>query len=303
MSKPAFSYEQQLDLLKSRGLEVTDEPFAYHCLKHHNYYRLSAYRYPFTERGNPDRFLNGVTFKQIWELYCFDRELRQMVIEGCKRVEISVRSRWAYEVGKQLGPQSYENKKYFTNFSRHHQSLVKLDEEILRSREDFIAHYKRNYPDKRPEVWVAVEVASFGTVSNFLKHTNPPRIRQDIADTYELDEKVFCSLFHHLSVLRNTAAHHSRIWNRRFVVTFKLPRKKPTYLYPNFHDNPKGENGNKRKIYNTLVLLNHLMRIIEPSGDWSNRLVILLGKLPSNLLPDMGFPTDWKTRPMWCSHL
>ena len=107
MSKPARTYQEQLDLLKSRGLSVPDEPFALHCLAHLNYYRLSAYRFSFTVPGNPDQFRPGATFTQLWELYHFDRTLRSMVLEACKRVEISVRSRLAYEIGHQLGPLAY----------------------------------------------------------------------------------------------------------------------------------------------------------------------------------------------------
>ena len=56
MTKPAKTYQEQLNTLKSRGLAVSDEPFAIHCLKHHNYYRISAYRFPFTVSGK----LHGV---------------------------------------------------------------------------------------------------------------------------------------------------------------------------------------------------------------------------------------------------
>jgi len=69
--KPALTYEQQIELLKSRGLTILDEAFAKHCLAHFNYYRLSAYRRPFTEPGNYDRFRAGVTFDDLWALYCF----------------------------------------------------------------------------------------------------------------------------------------------------------------------------------------------------------------------------------------
>lgn len=84
MIKPALTYPQQLERLKERGLLVPDEPEALHVLAHHNYYRLSAYRFPFTVPGQPDRFQQGVTFTQLWELYQFDRTLRHLVLEGCK---------------------------------------------------------------------------------------------------------------------------------------------------------------------------------------------------------------------------
>ena len=91
-SKLPTTHAQQLALLQSRGLAVPDEPFALHCLKHHNYYRLSAYRFTITETGNPDKFLPGMTFDHLWGLYCFDRNLRLLVTEAVKRLEISTRS-------------------------------------------------------------------------------------------------------------------------------------------------------------------------------------------------------------------
>jgi len=54
------TYLEQLQILKNRGLGVTDEAGALHILEHHNYYRLSAYRFPLTEHDNPDRFLPGL---------------------------------------------------------------------------------------------------------------------------------------------------------------------------------------------------------------------------------------------------
>ena len=127
MSKPAETYQQQLDRLKSRGLIVPNESFALHILEHHNYYRLSAFRFPFTPPADPDQFLPGTTFDQLWNLYHFDRGLRQLVMEGCKRVEISVRSRWAYELGHQLGPLAYLDNQHFADALIHARTLIKLD--------------------------------------------------------------------------------------------------------------------------------------------------------------------------------
>jgi len=53
---------------------------------------------------------------------------------------------------------------------------------------------------------------------------------------------------HHLSTLRNLCAHHSRLWNREFTFTFKLPRQRPKILIGSL--NPK----QPRRMYNTLVM-------------------------------------------------
>ncbi|MCM3342019.1 hypothetical protein M3650_26185 [Paenibacillus sp. MER TA 81-3] len=41
--KPPATYEQQLNILKSRGLNVNNEDMAVRTLQRINYYRLSAY--------------------------------------------------------------------------------------------------------------------------------------------------------------------------------------------------------------------------------------------------------------------
>ena len=58
-NKPPRTYAEQLEILKNRGLVVVDEPQALHCLEHHNYYRLSAYRFPLTVLGNPEGIALG----------------------------------------------------------------------------------------------------------------------------------------------------------------------------------------------------------------------------------------------------
>jgi abortive infection bacteriophage resistance protein len=299
MSKPPKLYQEQLAIFVSRGLQIPDESFALHCLAHHNYYRLSAYRFPFTIPGNPDQFTSGVTFEQIWDLYCFDRGLRLLVLEACKQIEISVRSRLAYELGLRLGSLSYIESKHFRDPKIHGRTLAKLNEEMRRSQETFIKHHQVNLAMPWPPIWVVIEVASFGVISSLLDQLELPSLRQAIADTYQLDERTFCSLFHHLSVLRNTSAHHNRIWNRKFVVTFQLPRKKPAHLWANFSTHPKHGIGRARKLYNTLVLLVYLLLIIEPQTTWPQRLLQHLQSLNPALIPDMGFPDDWQFRPIW----
>ena len=53
------------------------------------------------------------------------------------------------------------------------------------------------------------------------------------------------------------------------------------------------------KIHDTLVLLIHLTTCIEPDTDWPARLISLLRSLDPALIPEMGFPTDWQSRPLW----
>jgi len=93
-TKPPLSIEQQIELLKSRGLEIPDHEQAAHYLYHLNYYRLSGYMLPFQE-GTEHHFQAGTTFEHVLNLYLFDRKLRLLLMDAIERIEVSVRTPWA----------------------------------------------------------------------------------------------------------------------------------------------------------------------------------------------------------------
>ncbi len=292
-NKPPKTYLEQLEILKNRGMDVKDEGKAIHILEHHNYYRLSAYRFPFVEKSNPDRYLPGTTFEDLWSLYCFDRGLRQLVNEACKRVEISVRARWAYVLGHAYRPQAYKDPANFRDHPLHTRQLATLDEELNRSDEVFVTHYRNKYGMNRPPIWAACEVMSFGLLSRFYTNIRRDRDKKQIAQTYQLSIDSLKSLLEHTVYLRNLCAHHSRLWNRRFTVTVALPTSRPPALIPNF--SPTQD----RRLYNSLVLLIHMLQIIEPDSHWPLRLMDHIRRLDPKLIPNMGFPTDWQLLPIW----
>lgn len=66
---------------------------------------------------------------------------------------------------------------------------------------------------------------------------------------------------HHLTIVRNTSAHYSRVWNKKFTVDFSLPNF-PKELNEKF--NPLS----KKYIYNTLVMCEYMMNIISGDSSW-----------------------------------
>lgn len=291
--KPPINHKQQLEKLKSRGLVISDESFALHCLEHHNYYRLSAYRFPLAVQGNPDQFLPKTTFEDLWGLYNFDRQLRLLVVEAVKRLEISVRSRWAYILALSAGPLAYE---YFANFSnqpRHTSDMEILDKELSRSKEDFVKHYSQKYKMPRPPIWAVCEIMSFGLLSRFYENIKLDKIRKDIAATYDLSPIVLKSLLEHSVYIRNLCAHHARLWNRLLTITVTLPKHKPQDIVKSLNS------AEDRKIYNTLVLLAHILNIVEPANHWTNRVRALIHSQRFLVVQHMGFPSDWESRPIW----
>ena len=90
-NKPAFNLEEQLDLLKSRGLDIPQPERALHYLKFIGYYRLSGYCLFYQEKPSHS-FKHGTTFDAVLDLYIFDRQLRLLVMDAMERIEVAVRA-------------------------------------------------------------------------------------------------------------------------------------------------------------------------------------------------------------------
>lgn len=73
---------------------------------------------------------------------------------------------------------------------------------------------------------------SLGQLSRWYDNLKPMPTRRAIADVYGVDEKVLGSWLRHISLVCNTCAHHSRLWNREFTITPRLPRSRPAGLAP-----------------------------------------------------------------------
>ena len=289
------SYADQLAILEGRGLSVTDKAEALHWLSHLNYYRFKLYASVFWVPGQA-RYAEGTSIDDVLWVYRFDQGLRELVLSAIKCVEVSVRSRLAYEIGHRSGPLAHLDTCHFRHVDRCIEMLNGLRSELRRSREDFLTPYKPTESIGNIPVWVAIEVASFGVISKMLSGQAAASLRQAVADTYAMDERVLCAAMHHLNVVRNTAAHHGRLWNRRFNIELSLPRKKPAGLWITF-----AHGDDRNKVYNTLVILLHMIRAIDSSSSLPSRVRQHLESLPVALRHHTGIPLGWEELPMWCS--
>ena len=289
--KPATTHAQQVALLRQRGMAVDEPSAAEFYLQHLNYYRLGAYWLPFEADHATHTFRRGTRFADVLNLYVFDRELRLLVLDAIERLEVSVRSQWAYHTAHLHGPHAHLDSGLAFNVNYWRGNLEKLTVEVDRSDEVFIKHLKATYNEPLPPVWAVCEVMSLGLLSRWYNNLKPMPTRRAIAATYGLDEKVLESWLRHLSLVRNTCAHHSRLWNREFTITPLLPRSKPAGLAAQCVSG-------SRKLYNALVILLHCMDKIAPQHHWRTRLRELLVRHAVPVAA-MDFPVDWEQLTIW----
>ena len=297
-NKPAKTFAEQIELLKARGMQFANQQDAQFYLEQINYYRLGAYWLPFEQTHSPHCFKPDTSFEQVLELYVFDRELRLLILDAIERLEVAVRTRFAYELAHRHGCHAYLQGQYFKPTFRWQSLLESLKTEVSRADEVFIEHYKRTYDDPElPPIWATCEVMSFGQLSKWYQLLAPIQTRKAISSHFDCDEKQFEGLLQHFVYLRNTCAHHSRLWNRKFTKTIAKPRSKPMGL--RVQCNFENTNAADRKIYNSLVFLLYFMDKIAPQHTWRKRLVDLLLTHHNISNIAMGFPEDWQSHPIW----
>ena len=161
-TKPAISFQQQIEELKQKGLAFNNEKHSRVFLENINYYRLRAYTYPFQDNTNPQHpFIKAVSFEKIIDLYNFDSKLRTLVFEALEKIEIAFRTqiiyRWSMKYGSHWFtiPSLFKNKEHFSS------GLSVLEKEIGRSQEAFMKHYKEKYSEPiMPPAWMTLEVSS-----------------------------------------------------------------------------------------------------------------------------------------------
>jgi len=294
-NKPFKSIQEQIQLLRNRGLIIDED--ADHYLRHLNYYRLSGYWAPF-QKSHSDHLFNANThFDDVLNIYIFDRELRLILLDAIERLEVSLRTHWAYHCAEVYGAHAYFNKEISRKSFWYEKNFSLLQQEVNRSDELFIKHYRQKYSSSEsPPIWVVCEVMSLGLLSRWLKDLKPAKICNKIAKNYQVDHTVLISFIEHLTYIRNLCAHHSRVWNRKLTKTIKIPRSKPPELISSFNQDPVV----MRKIYNSLVMLMHFLTIVSPGHHFKNRLLELIERHSIDVRA-MGFPADWMKRNVWKS--
>lgn len=297
-TKPPKTFAEQVQILKSHGLDIPDQPKAEFYLSQLNYYRLSAYCLPFETNHTTHQVAPGTTFDDVLNLYIFDRELRLLLLDAIEKIEVSLRTQMAYHLSHRHNTaHPHLDPSIFQNTGRHQDGLNKLKKDVRKSDEDFIRHLTTKYQELLPPIWAVVELMTMGQLSNWFSNIKERQDRKAICQVYNLNEAVMTSFCEHLSLVRNKAAHHARLWNRVFPKQMKLPEVGPSNLINSILRLPHNDR-NLKKLYNTLTIMLYLMDIIAPGHHWKTRLKDLINTHAIDPTR-MGFPADWETRPLW----
>ncbi|TYO98561.1 abortive infection bacteriophage resistance protein [Geothermobacter ehrlichii] len=297
-NKAPLTIDEQLELWQSRGLNVPDPERARRYLSVISYYRLSAYSRPFQSADH--RFKPGVTFDDVLGLYVFDRKLRLFILDAIERIEVAFRARMTQVLGENYGAHAYTLPAIFGNKYGHDWLLDNVREKCNgRNAEPFLQHYRQKYRDPElPPVWMVMEVLTFKEVSYLFAHLRHKKDKQAVADFWGLPVPIAESWFRALSDLRNVCAHHARTWNREFGSRPRIPRKPPAN-WPNLSPLPRTGIDPTKRLYHLLVVIEYMLRRINPGSSWHQRLFELMEQHPHVSREHMGMPENWYKEKFW----
>ena len=276
-TKQAITLEDQINILKQRGLILNDEDETLDVLGHISYFRLAGYWRPLEQDKQRHIFKPNSHFSTVVSLYRFDTELRMLIFSAIQQIEIAVRTKMIQHVAL-----------------KHAFCLNNLKQELSRSSDEFIKEHFRKYSSPSfPPVWKTLEVASMGTLSKLYNNLNDFKVRKRIAHDFNLPEhQCMGSWLRSLTVVRNACAHHARLWNAHISITPQTSVKmRGTWI--NDLQFPQD------KLYPQLCCIAYWLNSIDANNHFTSDVKALLAKYPMADVRAMGFTANWKTEPLW----
>ena len=305
--KPHLKITEQLALLESRGMKVPDPNHAADCLRRIGYYRLSGYWKPFQADpgGESEQLAPGTSFSDVLALYVFDKRLRLILLDALERIEIALRAEISHHMGaKDPLAHRRENLLRPNNTTARADTrakwLARRDYEEKISGELFAKHHIKHYGGELP-IWVSTELWSFGALSKFYAMMRGADQRAVAARFGVENERLMGNWMRGMAFVRNTVAHHGRLWNRGSIG--RLPPLQMGKVPAGFNPPTLPGDMSYDRLYAVLCVIVFLVRQILPNSRWPGRLrEMLLMKFPQTSarnLSEMGFPQKWESSAFW----
>ena len=240
-----LSVTDQVQHLIDRGMTIQDMDSAVRCLTHIVYHRLANYWQPFQTRQHQDApFREDATFDSVMARYTFDQRLRSLLLEALSDIEISVRNQWSQQLVARSGRGDFAHlDAHFFDGKFYADNLQEMERNYQRIRG------RGGRPFQTATIWAVAPTMSFGNLSKWYSSLADREIRQSISANYGLDEATFRSVLRHLTSIRNTCAHHERLWNLTINPGMRIPR-----VFGPHGDDAAFNTGAKGKVYNALVM-------------------------------------------------
>ncbi len=320
--KPFLTNSQLIQHLKSSGLIIDNEVECLQIIKNIGFFKLiNGYRTPFRELNydtNQFQYKDNTNFDEIYALYNFDLELRQLTSKYIYKIELQFKNLISETFSKYgTNHNLYLQDNYFNfKFDKSSGELLKnklfleIEKEVNYIIEKYtnsngevilnnsIIHYYKNY--EGIPLWVIFNILSFGKIPMFYE-CMLDNDQVEISKNFKVYPTHIISFLYHLSHFRNVCAHNERLYCFR---THNLLQLKPFYTKLNLLNLPKNNLGLftvGTKDYFSLIIVFKVLLNEDDFYSFFNSIISLLNELKSkldetdyaNITKTMGLVSDW----------
>lgn len=303
MDKIFKTIEEQVSILRNKNLIIDDEEFVKDILLRENYFFINGYRFLFMKSMNDRVFINGANFREIYAIFNFDRQLRNILFKNILILENNIKSIISYELSRKYGfkEKKYLNPNNFTKDPRKTRQVQDLLKKIKRQininggQHTATRHYQSNYG--YIPLWIVVKVLSFGIVGELytiLKSDD----QKEIADLFNTSVDSLLIYLPIIANYRNLCAHEDICYEHRtqkeipinkYHELLNIPKLNGEYIY--------GIND----LFSLIIILKQLLRSDDfriMLNEIAYEIDYLSGRLHSikidKVLDRMGFPLNYK---------
>ena len=257
MADKATTVEDQILLLKKRGMEIDNETKAKEILLDIGYYRLGFYWFPFeTDTKSKNRrhhFIPKTSFKDAVDLYYFDYELRNILLKYITRIEVHLRTKIIYIVSNKyphsptwFADPAIVTTRYANSFWDDQYSYLLKHTPILRH------HHAKYINDRFAPAWKTIEFMSLGAVQILFNQIRDLSLKCKISEQFKVNYvTIFDNYIDAVKNVRNACAHGKVLYDLHLSTRI---RKGPAGLMP-----PGTNNGLKGAI----MVISYLLKAIS----------------------------------------
>lgn len=220
MGVKAITLDEQIQLLRSRGMVINNEEKAKEVLSDIGYYRLGFYWFPmeidYPNKNNRNHlFKDTADFDDAVRLYYFDFKLRNILLKYLSRIEISFKTSLIYFVSNRYD----SHPTWFVNPIIVNKSFVQsFDVEVYNSKfknnKVIARHHKKYINDKYAPAWKTLEFMTLGGVISLYTSLNNNDLKRKIASIYNINRvEVFENYIILIRDIRNVCAHGNILYD------------------------------------------------------------------------------------------
>lgn len=312
--KPFKNLDEQIEILKSRGLKFNDENKAKKYLLNYNYYNIiNCYSKFFLE--NNDNYFDDVYFEYILEVHHFDKEIKTAIFEAIIEAERHFKSIFAYTYSEHykdvvypyLDINNYNNVKVIESSQLIGRFSKIINKKIYERKPSSIKHYYNNHT--HVPIWVLIDYLTFGEVNSLFKYSNA-KVQNKVAcslsnflknntekeDSIIIKPESIVLILENLAEIRNITAHNNVLLNHK-------GRHDLPYLKELHKQFGVKKTDNRQNVYQSLIFLQIFIGYNQYS-ILNNKLKRRVDKLKKKIkqgyfekvIDSLGFPEVWEKR-------